>query len=271
MLTELLILTGGGAIVGTFIQTNKSMKIDAQAMQKYAKAFSREQAAKRLIEQKEKEADESILKLSHRKKAILETTIKNFIEIYEVVQKIVFENGEGIKELTALSISNADIAQLRSMSVSCSKCLTEKELVAIALFSGGIGGTWIKQSERDLSAASSQMRAANVTYSQAETIAVLYDAVKDRADRMAELLKQMNVLTFKSIAETKRILEENGTNVKAYNKSDKMVIMNCINFVSAIKKILDTPLFDKDGQLEQQAEKAISDGEAYINQINTIL
>ena len=245
-------------------------------MRKYAKAFSREQEAKRLIEQKEKEADDSILKLARRKKAIIDTTIKDFLEIYESVQKINFENGEGIKELTALTISNADIAELNGMSVSCSKMLTEKELVVGLLFKGialggGIGGMMIKDSERTLSAANSQMRAANVSYSQAETIATMYDAVKDRAERMATLLKKMNVLTVKSIIETKRLLSVNGTNVKSYQPSDKVVVMNCVNFVVAMKKILDAPLFNQTGELEQQSIKAISDGEAYINQINQII
>ncbi|MBQ8195486.1 MAG: hypothetical protein IJZ47_08970 [Oscillospiraceae bacterium] len=275
MLTEILIATGG-ALIGTALQVNKSSNIDAQAMRKYAKAFSREQEAKRLIEQKEKEADDSILKLARRKKAIIDTTIKDFLEIYESVQKINFENGEGIKELTALTISNADIAELNGMSVSCSKMLTEKELVVGLLFKGialggGIGGMMIKDSERTLSAANSQMRAANVSYSQAETIATMYDAVKDRAERMATLLKKMNVLTVKSIIETKRLLSVNGTNVKSYQPSDKVVVMNCVNFVVAMKKILDAPLFNQTGELEQQSIKAISDGEAYINQINQII
>lgn len=275
MITEVIVGTGIAAIATCF-QWNKEGQINEEAIRKYAKAFSREQEAKRLVEQNEKEADDSILKLARRKKAVVDTTINDFINVYETFLKINFQDGDGIKELTALTISNADISSLKAMSMSCSKPLSQKEWVAVVLFKGiifggGVGGADIKNAERNLSAANSQWRAANVTYSQAETIAVMYDAVKNRADRMADVLKKLNVLAVKSIAEVERLLSINGTKVKNYNDSDKRTIMNCVNFVKALKDILDVPLFNQNGELEEQAITAMQNAEAYMNQINQVI
>lgn len=275
MISELLLFSGS-VFIGTMVQANKSAKIDEQAMHRYAKAFSKEQEAKRLVAQKEMEVDESVLKLAHRKKAIIDTTIKDFIKVYEKIQNVCFTEGAGIKELSSLKVTDADIDKLSAMSVTCSKPLSEKEIVVNTLFKGmifggGIGGTMIKESERSLSAANSQFRAANVTYSQAETIAVMYDAIKDRADRMSDLLKKMNALTVNCLSETKNILSRSSIHFTELDNAEKLIVINCINWIKALKDILDTPLFSKEGELEQQSEKAIATGEAFVNQINMVI
>ena len=244
------------------------MKIDAEAMRKYAKAFSKEEAAKRLIAEKEQDADESILKLARRKRAIVATTIKDFLEMYEKIQKVSFSEGDGLKELQTLSISSVSVDNLHQMTVSCSLPLTDKELILGVLFAGMM---MVRESERNLSAASSQVRASNVAYSQAETISVVYDAVKNRADRMADLLKRMNAVLFNCNNETKQRISKYGYDVRTWQKDDRVVLVNCINWVKAIKDILDVPLFNKNGELEQQAEIAITIGEEHLAKINNAL
>ena len=263
-----LIAAGAGTILT--MQAGKSAKIDEQAMKKYAKAFAKEEEAKQLIQKKEQQADQSLLKLARRKKGIIETTINDFLEMYKDIQKIHFTEGNGIKELSALSISTASVERLHSMSISCSKPMTDKELIVGSLFRG-MGGMWIKQSERDLSAANSQVRASNVAYSQAETIAVIYDGIKDRADRMADLLKKMNAWLVLSIEEAKNTLTRNGLDVKNYSDNDILVIVNCVNWLKATKDIIDTPLFDSEGKLEEASLKAIETGERYIAEINSTI
>lgn len=263
MITEIIL---GIGVYGAR-QIGKSIKLDEQAMQKYSRAFSREEEARRIISQKETAADESLLKLARRKKAIVETSIKEFLNVYQSVQNISFIEGDGLKELKSLSLSNADISQLNSMSVSCSKPLSDKELVTGIMFKG-ITGMMVKDSERNLSAASNQMRAANAAYSQAETISVMFDAVINRADRMSDLLKRMNAVLHKSISETKRVIETRGSDARIFSNDDKLVVINCINWVKGVKEILDVPLFNKEGKLEKQAEEALRIGEEMLCEIN---
>lgn len=55
----------------------------------------------------------------------------------------------------------------------------------------GIFKMMVKDSERMLSAASSQKRMANVEYSNAENICTIYDGIISKADNYATLLKNI--------------------------------------------------------------------------------
>ena len=264
MILESLLL---GGVAYQISQIEKSTKNNEEAMKKYAKAFSREEEAKAMIKSKESETEQSILKLAKRKKAIIETSINDFLEFYKNLQKIEILEGAGIKELNSLTISAATISQMKSMTISSKKTLDNKELITTFLFRGMYGSD-VKNSERNISAANSQMRAANVVYSQAETICVVYDAIKTRADRMSDLLKRMNYLLTKSIAEANAIVDKNGYDVAKYNDADIYVVVNCINWLKAIKDIIDTPLFNESGELEETAIIAIEEGEKSIALIN---
>ena len=44
-----------------------------------------------------------------------------------------------------------------------------------------------------------------------------------------------------------------------------------MNFADAVKKILDTPLFDENGELTIQSKEAIASGEEFLNRINSII
>ena len=44
--------------------------------------------------------EKSLIRLANRKKGILSTSIKNFIDLYSQIMKINFKEGEGIKELS---------------------------------------------------------------------------------------------------------------------------------------------------------------------------
>ena len=46
--------------------------------------------------------------------------------------------------------------------------------------------------------------------------------------------------------------------------------MNCINFAKAVKDILEAPLFDSDGKVSQQANRALSVGDEYIKKLQRV-
>lgn len=58
-----------------------------------------------------------------------------------------------------------------------------------------------------MSAANSQLRASNVVVEQSKSIAAVYDAIVERADRIAKLLMAMNALFTKSINETQNTIQ----------------------------------------------------------------
>lgn len=128
-----------------------------------------------------------------------------------------------------------------------------------------------KDSERSLSAASNQLRAANVVYSQAESVAAVYDAIVERADRIAKLLMAMNALFIKSIQETDNVIGKNGLDVRNYDEFDKGVLMTCVNIAGAMSDLINVPVVDEDGLVSQAAEEMIATGENYLSKMKTLI
>ena len=129
----------------------------------------------------------------------------------------------------------------------------------------------IADSKRNLSAAKSQLSAANVVYSQAQSVAEVYDAIIGRAERIASLLMRMNALFLGSIFETEKVITQNGTNAKAYNQQDMGILMTCVNLAGAMSEIINIPVLDENGELWKAAVEMIQTGEAYIEQMNDLI
>jgi hypothetical protein len=131
----------------------------------------------------------------------------------------------------------------------------------------GLGKVAEMDSERYLSAASCQMRASNVIYSQAQSISEIYDAIAGRADRIANVLMRMNALFIGSINETEKTIEKNGLNVRSYNNYDKSVLMTCVNIAAAMSDLIDVPVVSPEGELCEASMEMIETGEKFLEKM----
>jgi len=259
----------GGTIAKLVYDTNKSLTMDEKALSKFGKAFEREAEARYLIQMKEEQTDKRLMNVVKKKKSIINSSIPKFIEVYDSIQKVVLENDSNNVDITRL---NSDYKKINKFSTALSvkSQLTDKELICTWLFKG-LGSTFVKDSERYMSAANSQMSFARTAYSQAESIAEVYDAIVARADRIANLLASMNALFIKSISETKGIIEKNGINVKNYSENDKATLMTCVNIAAAMCDIVNVPVLEDNGEICKAAEDMISTGEEYLNKMSDLL
>ena len=226
---------------------DKSNKMDAQALAKRSKAFTKEAEARDLVYQKRSTAEKKMQNVA--KKIDLTISDKNELAVYNQFQK-----------------SNA----IQAMQVVIQKPLTDGQLITEYIFKG-IGGMMIADSKRNLSAAKSQLSAANVVYSQAQSVAEVYDAIIGRAERIASLLMRMNALFLGSIFETEKVITQNGTNAKAYNQQDMGILMTCVNLAGAMSEIINIPVLDENGELCKATVEMIQTGEAYIEQMNDLI
>lgn len=258
-----------GALVQTCYSANKSLEMDERALKKYAKAFEKNEEAALLVKKKSEFTNKRLANVAKKKRAIMQSTVPRFVEVYSKIQKIEVENKSEVNELAVRS-NVQKLAVLNSISMSVKKDFTDKELVC-GFITKGIGKLMEMDSERYLSAASIQMRAANVVYSQAESIGERYDAIVGRADRISKLLMAMNALFVKSIAETERVINANGLNVRNYSEYDKGVLMTCVNIAGAMSEIIDVPVVDEKGIICDSAIKMIETGEQYIAKMNNII
>lgn len=126
---------------------------------------------------------------------------------------------------------------------------------------------FIKDSERFLSAANSQLRQSDVVYSQSQSVGAVYDAIIARADRIAKLLMAMNALFARSINETADTIAKNGFDVRQYSDYDKGVLMTCVNIAAAMSDIINIPVVDEAGKLCAEAENLLITGEKHLAQL----
>ena len=257
------------ALVKTFSDVNKSIKMDEKALQRYAKAFERQEEAELLVRRKEEFTDKRLANVAKKKRAIIQNTVPRFMEVYGKIQKIELERKT---EVNAISMNRniGKLTALQALSVSMKKQFTDKELVCGYLIKG-IPGLMVMDSERFISAANNQMRSANVVYAQAQSVVEIYDAIVARADRIAKLLMSMNSLFVKSIEETECVIEKNGVNVRNYSDFEKGILMTCVNIACAVSDMINIPVVDEKGQMYDSAVEMIEIGEKYLLKMNQVL
>lgn len=255
-----------GALAKTFYSIDKSIKMDEKALKKYAEAFERSEEAELLVRKKAEFTDKRLMNVAKKKRAIVQSTVPKFVDVYGQIQKIALENKTTVNEI-ATHNNVRKLATLDTLSVSVKKDFTDKELIC-GLITKGFAKMMEIDSERYMSAANSQLRAANVAYSQSESIGAVYDAIVARADRISNLLMAMNALFIRSINETSLIIEKNGLDVRKYSDYEKGVLMTCVNIAVAISDIIDVPVVDEKGQICESAIEMIATGEQYLEKMN---
>lgn len=214
---------------------------------------------------------QSMEKLANRKRGILLTSINEFICVYDKIMKINFTQSDGIKQLNDVNYNELSIKQMKTMVVTSGYSMDSYQTISTFLVGtltggliGGFSNIIAKEAELNVVTAKIRSRQAEVASSQAETLKVAVDSIYQRSERLAKLLAQMNLLFSKSIKNTSEMVLKNGSNRLNYSYQDKQAIMNCFNLADAIKKILDTPLIDEEGELTQKSIEAISIGEKFI-------
>lgn len=291
-----------GCLAKVIYDMNESDKINERAQTKSLKAMNRLAEANLLAQQQIEAAKLSILRLANRKRGILTSSMKSFLDIYEKIKVINFTEGEGIKELSDFTI---DIRQELNYQISVASVpMTEKEAMAslfsMALLGSGVSplaqtapcmatgvvagpvgriaaasmvvSASIKQdANKNLHMASAISKQANVISEQAKTISIAYDAVSQRADRITDVLTKLNVLFVKILQITKESIDKNGSDKTRYTLDERKKLAVCVNLAGAIKDILDTPLLNEKGDITLKSLEAIQTGEEYIGKINAVL
>lgn len=268
-------------IIGAFAGAEYSSKIDDKTRKKLSKAFERQYEAKELAEKKKLETDNSMLKLANRKRAILSTSVKDFIELYSRIKKINFVESDGIRELDSnlcLSDGVVELEQLR-LKTTHSVAMTDTDLIKSFIIGASLAGlagafvtaAFVKDSKRDLKAAEAQMRTAKVVYSQSQTLETVLNGIIDRCNSLSDVLTKLNLLFVKSIRESNEIINKNLYDKSLYTPEDRKVLMTCMNLASAVKGIIDVPVLEENGEITQKSYEALQTGNKYLKQINNLL
>lgn len=268
-----LIIAGGAALGYTFYKTDKAMTMDSKAQRKYAKAVTRQLEAEALLKEKKENADNALRKVANRKRGIIVTSMYKFLDVYEKIIKIDFQESDEIKKLSSITLVPEEVTHIKTVAQTAIKPMSDTEIMAtllkgVVIF--GIGNGIEEDSKRNLRAANAQLRMAEVAYSEAEALGTSLDTVVDRCNALADLLARLNILFMKSISHTLTIIDKNGYSRSAYTTDDRKALMTCINIASTIKKIIDAPVITPNGELAVETAKTLEIGNNFIKQVEQL-
>lgn len=266
MLLESILI--GGAI-STVAKMIKADKLNEQAEKINVRAYERAAEAEQRVRTQNEKTQTAIMKLINRKRGIYQTSIIAFLELYRDLQKVELEEGAGLKELRSAFLTPIAVESMKEMAGVSQSQLSDTQVFATYIFTG-IAGVIKKESEMNLSAAKIRSSQSYVIEKQAETICMALDAIVQRSDHIANLLRNLNVLFIKSLQHCQSIMERCGSDKSRYTLKDREAIMICFNFAKGIKDILDVPLLDEAGEITQKSREVIETGEAFLNRMNKI-
>ena len=174
--------------INNMIQADKN---NARADELNVKAFNKIASAEKELEEQKRKTRISIEKLANRKRGILSTSFVQFLDVYEKMMKINFIEGDGIKELSSLSLSKVTIGQVKEMVSVASKEPSTGQLVTAMIVKGGVSGVIRQESEMNVSEARIRNSQARVIESQAQTNCIILDGIYERAERISSLLSML--------------------------------------------------------------------------------
>lgn len=266
-----------GAVSYTFYKTDQSMKMDSKARRRYAQAITKQLEAEALLKEKKENVDNALRKVANRKRGIVVTSMYQFLDVYEKIIKIDFQESDEIKKLNEITLIPDEVTHIKTIVQTGVKPMSDSEIThtllkGTLLFGGiaAIGYTMAEESKRNLKAANAQLRMAEVAYSEAEALGASLDTVVDRCNAIADLLARLNILFMKSINHTLSIIDKNGYSRSAYTTNDRKALMTCINIASTIKKIIDEPVITPNGELAVETAKTLEIGNNFIKQVEQL-
>ena len=257
----------GGLLFSALAGAYKSSKIDEQAMQKNVKACKRMAEAEYSVEMHRKMLMDKITLNAKRKEAILNNHVRMFLEQYSVFRKVKLEKGRGIEELEEIdNMGNSFNQQIALHAFAPGAIMTDKQL-AINFALRGIGGLMVKESKMNLEAASQNLAKSRVVAAQADTITIFMDGIGEKVEIITDLIQKLGALYMLSIRELQRIVAQNGTDASKYSQEDIDAINTSMHMTKLIYRIINTPLLNQNGEIEQTALQAIDEGQNYLNQL----
>lgn len=263
MMGEILV----GLVGKTLADAYKASKIDEQTTKKNIKAFTNIANAQQKVEQHQQRLFELLEINVRRKNAILQNHIMLFIKQYEVFRQVEFEKGRGIEELNLIENIKHQLTQYVSTpQIASGQIMTDKQLLINFAFRG-IGGLMVKESEQNLQLAAQNLSKSHVVQAQADSICISLDGIGEKVQIITNLLQRLGALYMLSIRELEQIVVRNGIIAMKYTQQDIDAINTSMHLTKLIFRIINTPLIDQNGQIEQAALACITEGQQYLSQL----
>lgn len=266
MLFEATVLLGGKLIMDSRKESelkNRTVDKDIRSGQMLA------DSVKERAKEEEKLLQET-KRLYTRKKAICDTTIMHFYELYKKVILINFKKSDGIAEMefsNPICYDNwKNEIQIIQQPDFEPATLNIKTVTSFLFFGimGVASSTAVEDAKHSLEIARSREKQARIIAEQHRIESISYretaNVVRKETDVLTELNRKLNY----SIKCTDAIVTQNGKDRSQYSQQQIRQVATCINLAKAVKDIIDAPVIDPKGEMTLACKNAIEKGSQCI-------
>lgn len=132
------------------------------------------------------------------------------------------------------------------------------------------GAMFASQSRTALNDSYSNYDKAKAFKQQAKAIGTALKGIFNRSNQLKDVLVALDKYLVKYNRKMAEIINRSGSNWSQYNRSQQEDIYMCVQVALTIKSILDTPLLDKNGELESKSAETLNTAQKYLQSLNGI-
>lgn len=103
--------------MGFISNMNRSLELDEKAKERSSKAYEISERANQQRSEKEAQVEKALNKLINRKKAIISTSMKDFVDEFQQLMKVNVTEGEGMKELAGI-LPTVMLEEMKSIQIT---------------------------------------------------------------------------------------------------------------------------------------------------------
>lgn len=252
---------------GLFYGADKSLKLDAKALKKRRQAANLEFEGQEMVRKRREFCEKRLQNVVKKKQSIVKVTLQKFIDIYSTIEKILVER----KELPKILTIPENLTMFEKLPMVVQQPLSDTECLVGLISPITMSYYMIKDSERELSAARSQLRAANLSYEQSKSKNSFFDAVIERADKLAVVLSGFNFLVINLVEKSSLLIEKNGSDKDNYSQQEIEVLKTLVNAVCGMIDVVNVPVFEKEGKISEAAFEMLDKGERNLQELQKLI
>lgn len=180
--------------------------------------------------------------------------------------------GTAIASLSGVAATNATLAFLGGGSLATGGLGIAGGTVVLGGFIAGpalaiLGFTLNSKAEKNLDNAYSNLSQAYQIKEELSLAADICNKISERADMYKELLHNLETLFSPLLERMDTIISIDGIDFRMYNATNKRMIALAMSTATAIKAVLDTPILNANGSINEHSKILIQDTEAFIAQM----
>jgi len=126
------------------------------------------------------------------------------------------------------------------------------------------------QSKKKLNAAKDNLSEAKIAAKQMHSVEIQLDYIQSRAQNLRKLLNKGNQELVSLVRSMKSIIQETGTDWRAFRTDQKETIHKATLLAQMLKGVIDTTLLDDNGELTDESNAILEEGEKFITQVQKV-